>query len=156
MLRVLHLYLKVAIFQPELRPQTRKAATGQAGIEPATVRLRQQPRKPRDNLQRPVCKQQIRTAPQRERIDTHDPRRGFVGHLANSHGAAASALRPRLRRGSRAQIKSRLKEQKMTSTTRISAEGRTRAAEIVKCPQFLLASTTPISAEGRAHRLKIV
>ena len=36
---------------------------------------------------------QIRTAPQRERFDTHDPRRGFIGLKTNSHGATARALR---------------------------------------------------------------
>ena len=36
---------------------------------------------------------QIRKAPQRERSDTHDPRRGFIGQRANSHGAAARAIR---------------------------------------------------------------
>ena len=34
----------------------------------------------------------IRTAPQRKRLGTQDPCRGFGGHLSNSHGATARAL----------------------------------------------------------------
>ena len=33
------------------------------------------------------------TAPQRERSDTPDPRRGFIGDLKDSHGTTARALR---------------------------------------------------------------
>ena len=36
---------------------------------------------------------QVRTAPQRERFDTQDLRRGFTELNTNSHGAAARALR---------------------------------------------------------------
>ena len=89
------LYAEYNVCAEKLRFLSRKAAADQAGIEPATVRLSEQPRKPRDNFQRPVRKQQIRTAPQRECFDTHDPSRGFIGHFANSRGAAATALRPR-------------------------------------------------------------
>ena len=94
-LHSVRLYLKVAIFEPELQectPRTtfalksydfpaagaslrflsRRAAGDQAGIEPATAPLREQAREPRDNFQRPVRKQQIRTAPQRERFDNAD------------------------------------------------------------------------------------
>ena len=42
---------------------SRKASADQAEIDPATARLREQPRKPRDNFQRPLRTQQIRTAP---------------------------------------------------------------------------------------------
>ena len=35
----------------------------------------------------------IRTAPQRERSDTPDPRRGFIGELKDSHGTTARAIR---------------------------------------------------------------
>ena len=86
-LRVLLLYLKVAIFQPGLQEHAPRttfvlkscdfqagAAADQGGIEPATAGLRKQARQPRDNFQRPFREQQIRTAPQRERFDTHDPR----------------------------------------------------------------------------------
>ena len=119
-LRVLRLYLKVAIFQPELReraphatifqpklqehaPRTTfvlkscdfqaGAAADQGRIEPATAELRKQARKPRDNFQRPFREKQNRTAPQRERFDTHDLRRGFAETKKNSHGATARALR---------------------------------------------------------------
>ena len=37
--------------------------------------------------------QAIRTAPQRERFDTHDPRRGFAVQFRNSHGATTGAIR---------------------------------------------------------------
>ena len=35
----------------------------------------------------------IRTAPQRERSDTPDPCRGFIGELKDAHGTTARALR---------------------------------------------------------------
>ena len=149
---ILVFYLKSSIMQPELQDCTPRTAFALkswelrprttfahkscdfcleklAGIEPTTVRLREQPRKPRDNFQRPVRKQQIRTAPQRERFDTHDPRRGFIGHFANSHGAAATALRPR------------------RSPQRVAREPQ--KSQKVLC---FLTSTTPISAQTRAHR----
>ena len=126
MLRVLRLYLKVAIFQPELRehaPRTTSvlksydfqpelqehaprttfvlkscdfqagAAADQGGIEPATAGLQKQAREPRDNFQRPFREQEYCTAPQRERFDTHNLRRGFAETKTNSHGATARALR---------------------------------------------------------------
>ena len=40
-----------------------------------------------------LSSRQIRTAPQRERFDTHDLRRGFAELKTNSHGATARALR---------------------------------------------------------------
>ena len=142
------------------------------------MRLREQPRKPRDTFQRPARKQQICTAPQRERFDARDIRRGFSGLFANSHGPAATALRPR-RRGSRAQIKHRKKSQVfLTSTTPISAEARAQIEDRKLSSVFyidhadlrrgsrghrrnhkkvlsFLAPTTPIFAEGRAHRSEI-
>ena len=73
-LRVLLLYLKAAIFQPELREHAPRttfvlrncdfragAAADQGGIEPATVGLQKQARKPRDNFQRPFREQENRT-----------------------------------------------------------------------------------------------
>ena len=110
----------VAIFKPELQehaPRTTLvlkscdfqagAAADQGGIEPATAGLRKQARKPRDDFQRPFREQEYCTAPQRERFDTHNLRRGFAETKTNSHGATATA------------------------------EGRARLAEIVKNPQFL-------------------
>ena len=41
----------------------------------------------------------IRTAPQRERSDTPDPRRGFIGELKDSHGAGERSDTPDPRRG---------------------------------------------------------
>ena len=122
MLRVLRLYLKVVIFQPELRehaphttsvifqPELQKhaprstfvlqscdfqavAAADQGGIETATAGMRKQARKPRDNFQRPFREQEYCTAPQRERFDTHNLRREFAETKTNSHGATARALR---------------------------------------------------------------
>ena len=54
----------------------------QAGIEPASAGLRKQARKPRNNFKTPFCKQLNRTAPQRERFDTHDLR-GFAETKTN-------------------------------------------------------------------------
>ena len=172
-LRVLFLYLKVAIFQPELRecaprttfvlkscdfpagaagPRTTfvlkscdfqaGAAADQGGIEPATAGLRKQEHKPRDNFQRPSREQQNRTAPQRERFDTHDLRRGFAETKKNSHGATARALRharspQRVHPGmSKAQKTSNLCTSSFcTSTTPIPAEGRAGTAKNRKKPQ---------------------
>ena len=98
----LHLHLKVAIFQPELQehaPRTTfvfKSCDFQAGaaaeIEPVIAELRKQARKPRDNFQRPFYEQEKSTAPQRERFDTHNLRKGLVETETNSHGATARAL----------------------------------------------------------------
>ena len=84
-LRILRLYLKVAIFQPELQEHAPRttfvlkscdfqagAAADQGGIEPGTAGLRKQARAPRDNFQKPLREQENRTAPQRERFDTQD------------------------------------------------------------------------------------
>ena len=79
----------------KLRFLSRKAAADQAGMEPATARLRQQARRPRDNFQRPVRKQQIRTAPQRERFDTHDPSQRVARAYSESKKPSVFAHRPR-------------------------------------------------------------
>ena len=105
-LRILRLYLKVAIFQPELQEHAPRttfvlkscdfqagAAADQGGIEPGTAGLRKQARTPRDNFQKPFREQEKRTAPQRERFDTHDLRRGFAATKTDSRGATARALR---------------------------------------------------------------
>ena len=173
-LRVLRLYLKVAIFQPELQEHAPRttfvlkscdfqagAAADQGGIEPGTAGLRKQARTPRDNFQKPFREQENRTAPQRERFDTHDLRRGFIGlktdahgatarairHArspqrvhraqANSHGATARALRhagspQRVRQG---QDKFARRHSESASTRAISAEGSPRPREIRAAPQ---------------------
>ena len=101
-LRILRLYLKVAIFQPELQEHAPRttfvlkscdfqagAAADQGGIEPGTAGLRKQARTPRDNFQKPFREQENRTAPQRERYDL---RRGFLGLKTDAHGATARAI----------------------------------------------------------------
>ena len=118
-LRVLRLYLKVAIFQPELQEHAPRttfvlkscdfqagAAADQGGIEPGTAELRKQARTPRDNFQKPFREQENRTAPQRERFDTHDLR----SRCARRHSESAS-------------------------TRRISAEGSPRSRQIRTAPQ---------------------
>ena len=103
---MLRLYSKVAIFQLELQEHAPRttfvlkscdfqagAAADQGGIEPATAGLRKRARKPRDNFQRPFCEQEYCTAPQRERFDTHNLRKGFAETKTNSRRATARALR---------------------------------------------------------------
>ena len=147
-LRVLRLYLKIAIFQPELQehaPHTilkscdfqAGAATDQGGIEPGTAGLRKQARTSRDNFQKPFREQENRTAPQRERFDTRDLRRGFIGLKTNSHGATARALRhagspQRVRQG---QDKFARRHSESASTRTISAEGSPRPRQIRAAPQ---------------------
>ena len=149
-LRVLRLYLKVAIFQPELQEHAPRttfvlkscdfqagAAADQGGIEPGTAGLRKQASTPRDNFQKPFREQENRTAPQRERSDAHDPRRGFIGLKTNSHGATARALRhagspQRVRQG---QDKFARRHSESASTRTISAEGSPRSRQIRTAPQ---------------------
>ena len=80
---------------------------------------------------------QIRTAPQRERFDTQDLRRGFAKVKTNSHGATARALRharspQRVRQG---QDKFARRHSESASTRRISAEGSPRSRQIRTAPQ---------------------
>ena len=182
MLRVLCLYLKVAIFQPELRehaPHTTSVLkscdlpAGAAGARSAyyvcteklrfasrscrstlrvlrlsskaaiflpelpRTRLRKQARKPRDNFQRPFREQENRTAPQRERFDTHDLRRGFIGLKTDAHGATARAIRHARspQRARRDQDKFARRHSERASTRRISAEGSPRSRQIRTAPQ---------------------
>ena len=159
-LRVLRLYLKVAIFQPELLLKScdfqAGAAAGQGGIEPGTAGLRKQARAHHEatsksrfaskkiarrhsesastrtiSAEGSSGSRQMRTAPQRERSDTHDPRRGFIGLKTNSHGATARALRhagspQRVRQG---QDKFARRHSESASTRTISAEGWVRRAQ---------------------------
>ena len=171
---MLRLYLKVAIFQPELQEHAPRttfvlkscdfqagAAADQGGIEPGTAGLRKQARTPRDNFQKPFREQENRTAPQRERFDTHDLRRGsprsrqirtapqrerfdtqnlrrgFAKVKTNSHGATARALRharspQRVRQG---QDKFARRHSESASTRTISAEGSPRSRQIRTAPQ---------------------
>ena len=149
-LRVLRLYLKVAIFQPELQEHAPRttfvlkscdfqagAAADQGGIEPGTAGLRKQARTPRDKFQKPFRKQENRTAPQRERFDTHDLRRGFIGLKTDAHGATARAIRHARspQRVHRAQDKFARRHSESASTRRISAEGSPRSRQIRTAPQ---------------------
>ena len=124
---MLRLYLKAAIFKPEL-PRT------MGGIEPGTAGLRKQARTPRDNFQKPFREQENRTAPQRERFDTHDLRRGFIGLKTDAHGATARAIRIPSR-VHRAQDKFARRHSESASTRRISAEGSPRSRQIRTAPQ---------------------
>ena len=127
-LRVLRLYLKVAIFQPELRehaPHTTSVLkscdfpAGAAGarsayyatfvlkscdFKPELPRTRGESNpRPREcesrranhetSSKRPFREQEYCTAPQRERFDTPNLRRGVAETKTNSHGATARALR---------------------------------------------------------------
>ena len=134
-LRILRLYLKVAIFQPELQEHAPRttfvlkscdfqagAAADQAGTEPAPAGLRKQARKPRDNFQRPFREQENRTGPQLK---------------TDSHGATATALRharspQRVRRG---QGRFARGHSDSASTRTISAEGSPRSRQIRTGPQ---------------------
>ena len=68
---------------------------------------------------------QTRTAPQRERSDTHDARRGFIGQRANSHGATARAIRhaQSLQRARRRRRKFARRHSESSPTRTIPAEG---------------------------------
>ena len=104
---------------------------------------------------------QIRTAPQRERSDAHDPRRGFIGLKTdshgttatgfdthdlrrgfaavktNSHGATARALRHARspQRVRRAQDRFARRHSESASTRTISAEGSSGSRQIRTAPQ---------------------
>ena len=195
-LRILRLYLKVAIFQPELQehaPRTTLvlkscdfqagAAADQGGIEPGTAGLRKQTtrqlpkavsraRKSHGATARALrharspqrvhraqdrCarrhsesdptrtipaegssgSRQIRTAPQRERFDAQDLRRGFAKVKTNSHGATARALRharspQRVRRD---QDRFARRHSESASTRTIPAEGSSGSRQIRTAPQ---------------------
>ena len=173
-LRVLRLYLKVAIFQPELQehaPRTTfvlKSFDFQAGA--ARTRGESNPG-PRDCESRRAHSEttsksrfaskkiarrhsesdptrtipaegssgsrQIRTAPQRERFDTHDLRRGFAKLKTNSHGATARALRHARspQRVRRAQDKFARRHSESDPTRTIPAEGSSGSRQIRTAPQ---------------------
>ena len=96
---------------------------------------------------------QIRTAPQRERFDTHDLRRGFAELKTNSHGATARALR-RARspqRVRRAQAKFARRHSESASTRTISAEGLPSSRHIRTAPQRERFDTHDRFAELKTH-----
>ena len=126
--------------QPELREHAPRAtsvlkscdfragaAADQGGIEPATAGLRKQARKPRDNFQRPFREQEKRAAPQRERFDTHDLRRGFAAVKTTSTRAI-----PADRRG---QDRFARRHSESDATRTIPAEGSSGSRQIRTGPQ---------------------
>ena len=79
----------------------------------------------------------IRTAPQRERFDAQDLRRGFAESKTNSHGATARAFR---RAGSTQRVhceqdKFARRHSESASTRTISAEGSPSSRHIRTAPQ---------------------
>ena len=148
MLRVLRLYLKVAIFQPELRehaPHTTSVLksydfpAGAAGARSAyyvcTSKLRFSSRSCRGpggnrTRDRGIAKAGARTTRQLPKA---------VSRARKLHGATARALRHARspQRVHRAQDRCARRHSESDPTRTIPAEGRARAAEIVKRPQFL-------------------
>ena len=84
-----------------------------------------------------LSSRQIRTAPQRERFDTHDLRRGFAELKTNSHGATARAPRHARspQRVRRAQHKFARRHSQSASTRTISVEGSPSSRQIRTAPQ---------------------
>ena len=79
----------------------------------------------------------IRTAPQRERVDTHDLRRGFAQLETHSHGATARALRHAQspQRVRRAQDTFARRHSECASTRTISTEGLPSSRQVRTAPQ---------------------
>ena len=151
---MLRLYLKAAIFKPEL-PRTRgesnpgprdcesRRAHHETTSKSRFASMKIARRHSESASTRTISAEgssgsrQMRTAPQRERSDTHDPRRGFIGLKTNSHGATARALRhagspQRVRQG---QDKFARRHSESASTRTISAEGSPRSRQIRTAPQ---------------------
>ena len=80
---------------------------------------------------------QIRTESQRGRFDTRNPRRGFIGHFTNLHGAAARALgrAGSLQRVHRALSKFARRRSEGALTRTILAEGSLGTLRICTAPQ---------------------
>ena len=147
-LRVLRLYLKAAIFKPELprtrgesNPGPRDCESRRAHHETTSKSRFASKKIARRHSESASTRtisaegssgsRQMRTAPQRERSDTHDPRRGFIGLKTSSHGATARALRragspQRVRQG---QDKFARRHSESASTRTISAEGSRTAPQ---------------------------
>ena len=153
-LRVLRLHLKAAIFKPELprtrgesNPRPRDCESRRANHETTSkgrfaskkiARRHSESASTRTiSAEGSSGSRQMRTAPQRERSDTHDLRRGLAATKTNSHGATARALRragspQRVRQG---QDKFARRHSESASTRRISAEGSPRPRQIRAAPQ---------------------
>ena len=80
---------------------------------------------------------QIRTESQRGRFDTRNPRRGFIGHFTNLHGATARALgrAGSLQRVHRALAKFARRRSEGALTRAILAEGSAGTLRICTAPQ---------------------
>ena len=81
---------------------------------------------------------QIRTASQRGRFDTRNPRRGFIGHFTNLHGATARALgrAGSLQRVHRAVLKFARRHSEGAVARAILAEDSLGALQIRTAPQW--------------------
>ena len=80
---------------------------------------------------------EIRTAPQRERFDTHDPCRGFDASFQTSHGATTGAIRhARSPQRVRREFSNFARCHNGSDSTRtIPAEGSTRVFKLRTAPQ---------------------
>ena len=141
-LRVLRLYLKVAIFQPELQehaPRTTfvlKSCDFQAGAAADQGRNR--------TRDRGIAKAGARTTRQLPKAVSRARKshgatasRGFIGLKTDAHGATARAIRHARspQRVHRAQDKFARRHSESASTRRISAEGSPRSRQIRTAPQ---------------------
>ena len=153
-LRVLRLYLKAAIFKPEL-PRTRGESnpgprdcesrrahhetTSKSRFASKKIARRHSESDPTRTIpaEGSSGSRQIRTAPQRESFDTQDLRRGFAKVKTNSHGATARALRHARspQRVRRAQDKFARRHSESDPTRTIPAEGSSGSRQIRTAPQ---------------------
>ena len=120
-----------SLLEPEL-PRTRGNRPRDRVIAKAGAQTTRQ-------LPKAISRVKHRTAPQRERFDTHDLRRGFAETKTNSHGATARARRharsPQMVHPRPA--KTQKTSSFCTSTTPIRAEGCAGTARIAKNLAFL-------------------
>ena len=182
---VLPSYLKVAIFQPELRKCTSPTTFILKSCEELPWTRGESNPRPRDCESRRAnlastktarCHSEssstrtisadgsprlrrIRTAPQREHVDTHNPHRGFIRAPQKRKKPRVFAPRPRrspqrvARAPQKRQKKTNKKQQKTssfcTSTTPILAEGRAGRSEIAKKNRVFV--PRPRRAPQRVH-----
>ena len=169
-LRVLRLYLKAATFKPE-QPRTRGGIerdcesrranhettskdhfasnkTARRHSESASTRTIPAEGSPR--LRR------IRTAPQRERFDHADPRRGSRGNIKKCKNPRVFAPRPRRspQRVHPGTAKTQKTSSFCTSTTPISAEGRAGISKNAKILEFLHLDHADLRRGSRGHITK--
>ena len=122
-------------------PQSASTRTIPAEGSPRSRQIRTAPQRERFDTHDPrrgfIGPRQIRTAPQRERFDTHDLRRRFAALKTNSHGATARALRHARspQRLHRAQDKFARRRSESASTRTIPAEGSSGSRQIRTAPQ---------------------